>query len=299
MTRNLLPLALTVLLCACAGFAGPIPGYDNLVFEDEFEGTEVDETKWTYWRLGQWDAAVALYSEEAVIVTDGHLELRTYTDYGSDPQSSDDDVHYTGMLASVGKFEHAYGYWEARISFNDAPGTLSAFWLHTDWYAWDRNEIPSAPAEEKGIEIDIMEHRDSVPNRTFSALHWNDEYWNHGSVHTESIQSDLLDDTYHTYGVLWTETGYTFYYDGIPIWVPSGVPVSQVPEFILLTTIVRQNWFGGMIPPEGYGTYESSDTRMRIDYVRVWSNVPEPSAICVFLIPAILPLFRFRQSYPH
>jgi beta-glucanase (GH16 family) len=97
--------------------AAPPPGY-QLVWSDDFNGPALDTNKWDYWLPGRRREAVNV--SNAVTVTNGAATLTTYTDEGK---------HYTGMISTAGKFELVHGYWEARISYADAPGMWSAFWL--------------------------------------------------------------------------------------------------------------------------------------------------------------------------
>jgi beta-glucanase (GH16 family) len=55
-------------------------------------------------------------------VASGALNLRTYTEGG---------VHKTGYIGSYGKFDDAFGYWEARIRFQSQDGMWSAFWIQS------------------------------------------------------------------------------------------------------------------------------------------------------------------------
>jgi beta-glucanase (GH16 family) len=74
---------------------------------------------------------------------------------------------------------------------------------------------------------------------------------------------------WHTYGVLWTASAYTFYVDGAELWSASG-PISRRPEAIQLTCEVQDQSWAGNVPPGGYGPRAASTTGMQVDWVRVW-----------------------------
>jgi hypothetical protein len=63
----------------------------------------------------------AIATPEAVAVHDGLLTLTTYTDASG--------RHHTGFVGTQGVVEVTYGYFEARIRFNDSPGGWCAFWI--------------------------------------------------------------------------------------------------------------------------------------------------------------------------
>ena len=92
----------------------------KLVWHDEFDGTKLDESKWTYRpdgrRKGGW------WSRKAVSLDGkGHLVISTFKD-GDKPTD--------GCITTQGKFEHAFGYYVARVEFQKQPGHWSAFWMY-------------------------------------------------------------------------------------------------------------------------------------------------------------------------
>ena len=91
----------------------------KLVWQDEFDGDKLDESKWTYRpdgkRKGGW------WSRKAISLDgDGHLAITTFMD-GDRPTD--------GCIITQGKFEHTFGYYVARVKFQKEPGHWSAFWI--------------------------------------------------------------------------------------------------------------------------------------------------------------------------
>lgn len=119
----------------------PLPpeGYE-LVWSDEFEGDEVDETKWTYRVRGKADS---IQLKENVEVKDGHLIIHLR-------QEERDGFNYTGGgVHSLETF--VYGYFESRLKVPSAEGWHTAFWLFPEVFS-------------TGTEIDFMEQDSGDPH---------------------------------------------------------------------------------------------------------------------------------------
>jgi beta-glucanase (GH16 family) len=240
-----------------------------LAFSDEFSGSSLDGSKWAHRQLGPRKGAIN--TANAVSVADGLLTINTYTEGG---------VHYTGMLGTQGKFEQTFGYFESRMKFHSTPGEWSAFWLQSPTYG-----AVGDPATA-GTEIDVVEHRASnnndndIRHRYVSAVHWDGYEAAHQQVaKTHSGLPGLGNDSWHTYGLKWSASGYEFYYDDALIWMVAS-PVSERSEYLILSSEVEDGTWAGDVPSGGYGSLLSSVTNVQVDYVRVYSAVtPEaPSA---------------------
>lgn len=264
-------------LLSAVAWGGPA-GVGPLVWQDEFGGTQLDASRWAYYPWETRDDARV--TPDAVTVADGMLRMRVYTENG---------VHHTGYImtqrrdasGTFGEMLYGahFGYVEARIMFHTAPGSWSAFWSNSPTHAQ-----PIGDPERAGMEIDIVEHRaangqnNPILRRYNAGVHW-DGYGPDHKSHTQFLprQEGLGNDSWHTYGLLWTPTSYTFYYDGNPVWeMPGEVPVSQRSQYLILSSEVRDNGWAGIIPAEGYGSRDASPNGMWVDYVRVYA-IPEPS----------------------
>jgi beta-glucanase (GH16 family) len=247
------------------GAAPPVPpaGY-RLVWADEFDGNGLDPTRWTADTGKRRDA---YDTPDAVTVADGLLTVTTSTEGGR---------HETGFLGTGALFQAERGYFEARIRFSDAPGSWCAFWLNAD-----TNGKPIGDPAHAGVEIDVVEHRVTdqggwqLADHVALTLNW-DGYGKAKKTNQKVTQlagGAPVQDAWHTYGVVWTETGYTFYVDAAPLWSASG-PVSARPESLYLTCEVDDGSWAGSIPAGGYGPRAESTTRMQVDWVRVWQAPP-------------------------
>jgi len=227
-------------------FLPPAPAGQQwkLVWHDELEGKELDETKWN--RLGDWKRRDGWWvKEDAYLNGKGSLVLRTRQDRN----------RYTcGAVNTRGKFEHAFGYYVARLKLPRQPGHWPAFWLMSPGVNTVGNE------GRDGTEIDIVE----VPwrdGRLTSNLHWDGYNQDHKSAGTKFSRPEVMKG-WHTFGLLWLPTEYVFYVDGQETWRSSAGGVSQVPEFIKLTEEIG-TW-GGDIQKA------SLPDCCEVDYVRVY-----------------------------
>jgi beta-glucanase (GH16 family) len=270
---------------ASASVVSDNPSAWDLTFNDDFDGSSLDATKWANRLPGPRNDAIN--TADAVSVGGGVLTITTYTDNGT---------HYAGMIGSQDKFEQAFGYFEARIKFHTSPGQWSAFWLTSPVY--DGNV--GNPALY-GTETDIVEHRavnvndNDIRHRYASAVHWDGYGADHKQIaDTYSGLAGMGNDSWHTFGLLWSPAGYSFYYDDKLLWRAIDA-ISARPEYMILSSEVRDAGWAGHIPIDGYGSLATSVTNMQVDYVRVYQSVPEPSTAFVAMFGALPALLLGRR----
>jgi beta-glucanase (GH16 family) len=216
----------------------------SLVLSDEFDGTEIDDSKWQI--LGDWERRDGWWMQEnSSLDGEGHLVIRI---------DRDGERFTDGGVRTRDRFYHSFGYYEARCEFHEQPGHWPAFWIYDDSVGTVGNE------GRDGTEIDIME-KAWLEERINHALHWD----GYGEFHqSESTQVDLpgLNEGWHTFGLHWSETEYVFYVDGVETWRTSAGGVSQVPEYIKLTDEIG-DWAGDIHDAD-------LPDYFRVDYVRVY-----------------------------
>ncbi len=176
-----------------------------LVFNDEFEDTEISKARWGYRKgiggitrtITYNDSPVDIVVEnKASVLENGDLVLSVYRKTGIS------DKIFTGGILTLDSFLPKYGYFETTFCAKDCSGFghWPAFWLHFQWQ--DKNTT--------GAEIDILEYLSSQ-NTIYQTLHWyvNDE-------HFSSSENFLLDnpDEYHIFGLEWTPEELILYVDG-------------------------------------------------------------------------------------
>ena len=226
----------------------------ELVFTDDFDGTEIDFTKWRY--APEWTRNDYCYWSNSMSVTDGEGHLATKMEWDAERNSLK-----SGALWSAA--DYGYGYYEASIKFPQAYGTWGAFWMMCG-DVWAESAVD-------GVEIDIVEsinNQDGIYNHN---LHSN--YGNLNSLNpTNLYTADIYDGEFHRFGVLRSENGYFFYVDGkissiAPYYIYEPCPVPGRMEL----TVEAADWAGA-------GTEEclaQLPSAMLTDYVRVWETMPE------------------------
>lgn len=256
-------VAVCILACTSTATAAAPSGYSPS-WADEFNGSSMDTNKWHYRYLGPRHDGVNV--TDAVAVGNGNLTISTYTvDSGASVQ------HRTGMIGTQNLFQQQYGYFEASIDFNGSPSVQQAFWLQSPTYG-----NPIGDPGTAGTEIDIVEHRATnssltdISDKVSSALHWDGYGTYHQAV--SQLSADLgLGTGFHTYAVEWTPTSYTYYIDDVPRWTVYQA-ISNRDEYIILSAEVKDNSWSGQIPAGGYGSLENTNTKMIVDYVRVYQT---------------------------
>lgn len=237
--------------------ADPPAGY-YLVWSDEFNGSSLDGSKWWTWAGVNRDA---INVADAVTVQGGYLTLTTYTTNGTD---------YSAILSSDGNFRFRYGYLESSIQFDTTAGMWSGFWLQSP------NEGQFiGDTSASGAEIDIVEHRKTDANSVdISSYAQSTVHWDGYGAYTKQLNSGNigsgLGTGFHTYGLLWSTTNYSFLIDGAQAWSTTTAH-SDRTELIQLSSEVQNASWAGVIPPGGYGDFLTSTTKMVLDYVRYYA----------------------------
>ena len=217
----------------------------RLVWSDEFEGKELDTTKWT--PQGDSVRKGGMWLKKCVQLDgQGNLQLLA--------TKENDGKYGTGCVNSRGKFEHKHGLWVARMQMPKEPGFWSAFWLMGSGVGKIGDEGMD------GTEIDVIEY----PKRTGElnmAVHWDGYGKDHQVRGTRHIDKSFTEG-FHTYAVHWSEKEYVFYYDGKEVWRTNEGMVSQAPQYAILSNEVG-TWAGDI-------TKAKLPDHCLIDYVRVY-----------------------------
>ena len=219
----------------------------QLVWRDEFEGTEIDASKWEspeFERRGHlWRAANAYLDGK------GHLMMVT---------SQVGERYASPCLRTREKFEKTFGFFIARCKLPKEQGHWSAFWLFNRTVERVGNE------GRDGTEIDIMEWpwRDGGVGQ---ALHWDGYAEHHKSASHKSENPKLLDGGFHTFALWWSPEQYVFYVDGEEVWRTDAGGVCQVPLYVKLTSEIG-DWAGDIREAKLPDYFV-------VDYVRVYDVV--------------------------
>jgi len=216
----------------------------QLVWNDEFTGPHLDESKWN--RLGDYKRRDGHWvKDDAFVSRTGTLVLRT---------RRDGERYTCGAVDTRGKFERALGCYVARCKMPRQPGHWPAFWLMCPGVG------KVGDGGRDGTEIDIVE----IPwrdGRVVMNLHW-DGYGEHHQHAGTKVTIPELTEGFHDYGLVWTEAEYVFYVDGAEVWRSRAGGVSQVPQYILLTGEIG-TWGGDIATADLPDSFE-------VDFVRVY-----------------------------
>ena len=254
----------------------------HLTFCDDFEGEEIDRTKWcTEWWITQRKGGY--WHEDMVKVRDGNLVITT--DYFDTAKENDyvekfdltpyGPGYYSGMLTTRDKFEQKYGYFECRCILPAGYGLWSAFWMMNEGVY---NEDGMG---DDGTEIDVFEsecykdHKFGIDS-VCTNLHLD----GYGEMHQKyHVGKFLLENNpyeeYNTYGVEWNENEYIFYINGKETARTSFGGVSDNPEYLLLSVEVAGE--NGVADSDRHGTGKITKTpdenwpvEFVVDYVKCW-----------------------------
>lgn len=254
-----------VNLPAWLGKRPPVEGNWILTMDENFDGTELDTSRWTIYHPNYWDKR-SHFSKDNVILGDGLLRLRFEKKRGhadDDPSKPETDWA-TGFITSTHKWTQRYGYFECRMKLPRAPGMWPAFWMMPD-----RGEAAGAARESTsngGMEFDILEYLSRYgPYRYNIAFHWDDYGKDHKSIGTDRIYFRPDADGFVTAGLLWEPGRATYYVGGQPVAQWTDPRVASVPEYILFTA-VSGGWGGNELTGEGL------PDDFILDYVRVWQR---------------------------
>ena len=254
----------------------------SLVWNDEFDGTELDRTKWDF-RLAMMGKRHPAWSDKAVhldgkgnvvfdiLLEDGHpvsSQLQTGYNFMDEPvqQTKFGVDHLQWPIGKLRKnlFTHTYGYYECRCRLQQrTEGWWSAFWMQSPTIG------ATLDPAESGSEIDIMEcfaKGEVVTHNVFTGGYGLD------LKKASCGGMDGLDQTvFHRFGMLWEKTGYTFYIDGVENGHISEY-VSHRPEFILISTEVF-GYRGEYHYPKREAYDIVGQDQFIVDYVRVFDRV--------------------------
>ena len=193
----------------------------KLSWSDEFEGKEIDRTKWDYdlgngfynyeadqWIRGWGNDELQYYTREPenAFVKDGMLHIRAV-------KESRDGCGYTSAKLKTKKrdgttlFAQQYGRFEFRAKLPRGKGIWPALWL--------------LPASEKyggwaaSGEIDVLEAKGHEPNKILGTIHFGGKWPAnaHASKTLQLPERESITD-FHVYAVEWGPGEIRWLFDG-------------------------------------------------------------------------------------
>jgi len=259
------------------------PAY-KLVWEDNFDGTELNRDDWNVelhapgWVNAEWQEYVDC--EDNIYVKDGNLIIQ--------PIKDENDYYTSGRVNTQNKHDFKYGRFEARLKVPSGMGFLPAFWMMPT----DESFYGQWP---KCGEIDIMEVMGQSTDTLHGTLHFGEPHAQRQG--TYKLQDGDFSKEFHVFACEWEPGEMRFYVDDELYFtehdwftkrngfdeVTYPAPFDQ-PFYMILNVAVGGSWVGY---PDATTKFEEN-AQMVVDYVRVYQkdsydeNVSKPVKEVVF-----------------
>ncbi len=259
-----------------------IEGY-SLLWNDEFSGSALDESKWNYepHEPGWTNEELQEYttSTDNVFLRDGKLVIKAIKS-----EKNGKDYYTSGKVTGQNKTDFSYGKVVVSAKVPEGQGLWPAIWM--------------MPKEEsyygqwpKCGEIDIMEVLGNDVSTSYGTLHFGEP---HGEIQgTWGLTGQTYADSFHEYSVEWEPGEIRWYIDGnlyntANDWFtavqgedekPYPAPFDQ-PFFVQMNLAVGGTWPGN---PDATTDFDKAE--FEIDYVRVYQkpeydmNVKKPEKV--------------------
>lgn len=246
----------------------------QLVFREEFDEAELDETKW----LSQYFPHAAPDLERCkprYFIQDSILHLYidqttpTYADDSDMKVSSIQTIERNGLHPGAGTvnlhevepyegFAIQYGYFEMRAKLPQCGGGGHMAW----WLIGTQEDVGAdGLGSLQTGEIDIVETLFAQNHLFRPSIHkWTDS--NLQEFHQECFLEDFDSEAYHIYGLDWSPNGLKFYLDGQCLVQTDQSPAYRMGMFLGLYT--NCDWSG-----EDNGVYPKT---LCVDYIRVYQH---------------------------
>lgn len=196
----------------------------QLVWNDEFNGTDIDATKWD-WETNCWGGGnneLQCYTDRDVnsFIRDGKLVIKAQSEEFTGPaeplewesNAGERTLPYTSArLRTLNQGDWTYGRFEVRAKIPGGQGIWPAIWmLPSDWTygGWAASG-----------EIDIMEAvnlKDGESKEVHGTLHYGRE-WPANAYSGASYEFEESDPTqdFHTYAIEWANGEIRWYVDDV------------------------------------------------------------------------------------
>ncbi len=256
-------LSLSFLLVSCAQEDPPIYEAGSLKFEDEFNGSSLNSSKWSHQtgtgsQYGLWgwgNGELQYYRSENTTVSDGTAKITVKS------ESFEGKEYTSSRFTTLNKFSFRYGKVQARIKTVDGKSLWPAFWLLPVGGNW--------PCDG---EIDIMEQGGHVGgiNETTGAAHLG-ECGGASTYETFDLKNPAgvsYANDFHIYEIQWSKDKIAWYVDDKKVFqvTPESYPGKTWPFnssdwYILLNLAVDKS---------GPNSNTQFPSQMEIDWVRVY-----------------------------
>lgn len=244
------------------GYTTP-PVYEgmSLLWSDEFNGTRLNETDWTY-EIGNgsngWgNNELQYYRRENTSVSNGYLTIEARDDGFS-------NYDYTSSrIITKDKVSFKYGRIDIRAKLPKGQGLWPALWMlgsNFEQVGW-----PACG------EIDIMELVGHEPNVVHGTVHYGPPWPNNKQFGTGyTLSSGNFNQKFHVFTLVWYENKIEWFVDDVLYFTLTPANISPEPWlfnanfFFIFNVAVGGNWPGS---PNSSTVFPQ---QMVVDYVRVF-----------------------------
>ena len=287
----------------------------QLVWSDEFDGSALDTTKWSFEKncTGGGNNELQCYTDRAdnAFLSDGKLHIVAKKETFNGQAKGDDDPTYnpgdtsvkrdytSARLRTKAKGDWKFGRMEIRAKLPQGQGIWPAIWmLPTEWKygGWPLSG-----------EIDIMEavnnNTGAADNNVHGTLHYGDNWPANKYTGTNFKPTKNVWEEYHTYSIEWEDGEIRWYVDNTHFatqtkkgWYTKGSSVEGAPfdqKFhLILNLAVGGNWPG---VPNTNTTFPQEMTVESVKIYRCATNVTTGKGCASNVNPAITPLIGHPQ----
>ena len=244
-------------------------GYD-LLFADEFDGTELDEANWTFdigtGNSGWGNNESQFYTDRNVLVRDGVLTIRARS------EDLAGRSYTSSRIKSQGRFDFQYGRVDVRAALPKGQGLWPAIWMlgaNFTEVGWPMSG-----------EIDIMELVGNNDQRVYGTAHWNN-----GGVSAPyspamfgkafDLESGSFFGEYHVFSLIWTADKLTWLVDDevyheMALDDSANLAPFRKSFFLIMNVAVGGNWPGYPDPANDDVVFPQE---MIVDYIRIFQPV--------------------------
>jgi len=234
-----------------AATPGGLSGTWKQIFDDEFNGTSLDTSKWKpCYHSGDCtnsgNKELEWYLPENVTESNGVLQLQAKKQIYNAPDGKT-YAYTSGMIAST-NFSFTYGYVEMRAKVTACKGMWSAFWMLPTDGGWP----PEIDAEE-------------VLGRDPTTVHMTYHYDATNNLNGSPWSGPDFSAGWHTFAVDWEPNAITWYVDGVKRQQDTNAStITNKPMYLLANLAVGGNWAGW---PDATTAFPCA---FSIDYIRVY-----------------------------
>jgi hypothetical protein len=240
-------------------------GYEKL-FQDEFNGTQIDTTIWGYnigTGSGGWGNNELQYytnRTENAYLDNGKLVIQAKR------ESYNGSAYTSARLLTQNKKTFTFGRVDIRAKLPVAKGLWPALWglgskiTQTGWPACG--------------EMDIMELVGTNPNQVHGTFHWGATTATHASYGTFSrLPTGDYSDKFHVFTMIWEADKAEIFMDDVSYFKFDRTKVGAAPYpfneplFLIMNVAVGGDWPGS---PPATTTFPQ---QMLVDYVRVFRKI--------------------------